>query len=122
MIAISIIFIVAAFYIFESGIWNSIFLAIGTTGLAAGVVSVAMEAFLSDVFSESIKERFKEDIKTINTDTDKIISNTSLLSLRIEELIQSLNNFSRDEGLVRECNEAQVKSLHWSSVKPTIPL
>lgn len=111
IITASIVLILTAFFIWKSGILHSILLTMGTSGLSAGIISLAIEVFLTDIFSEAIKDKFKLEIETLKNDIKEITSNTSLLSPKIERLRQSLDNFSIDDALIRGCNEAQIKYL-----------
>jgi uncharacterized membrane protein (DUF485 family) len=72
IILISIIFILLAFYKYNTGVSNTILITLGATGIFAGIVSLAIEVFLTDIFSESIKENFKSEIGTFKNDIKKM--------------------------------------------------
>ena len=72
IILISTIFILLAFYKYNTGVPNTILITLGVTGIFAGIVSLAIEVFLTDIFSESIKENFKSEIGTFKNDIKKM--------------------------------------------------
>ena len=110
-IAVSIVLILTAFFIGGGRILHDILLTMGTAGLSAGIISLALEVFLTDIFSEAIKDNFKLEIETLKSNINDITSNTSSLSPKIESLRQSLDNFSIDNALMKGCDDAQIKYL-----------